>query len=113
MSTKGRRGRRHYHVYVVELDPAILDRRKFREVNPAYVAGKDCLYIGMTGLTPERRFHNHKQGYKANPFVRDYGWSLRPDLYPDGSPFTYREALALEEEVARELRKLGYGVWQH
>lgn len=113
MGAKSRRSRDHYHVYVVELDPAILDRKRFRDANPRYLAGKDCLYVGMTGLSPERRFANHKRGHKANPFVRDYGWHLRPDLYPDGDPFPYAEALRQEEHVARELRRLGYGVWQH
>jgi hypothetical protein len=113
MGAKGRRARRHHYVYVVELDPAILDRRKFRELNPRYVPGRPCVYVGLTGLTPERRFRNHKAGYKANPFVRDYGWHLRPDLYPDGNPFPYAEGMRQEAFVARELRGLGYGVWQH
>jgi hypothetical protein len=99
-------------VYVVELDPAVLARRKFAARNRGHVAGKPCVYVGMTGLTPERRFANHKRGYKANRYVRDYGWHLRPDLYPDGSPFTYREAQRMERLVARELRAIGYAVWQ-
>ena len=90
----------------------MLDRKKFRERNPDYRDGKPCVYVGMTGLTPERRFDNHKRGYKANRFVRDYGWHLRPDLLPDGAPFTYREAESVERDVARELRAIGYGVWQ-
>jgi hypothetical protein len=113
MGAKPRGKRPHYHVYVVELDPAILARKKFRDANPRYVTGKPCVYVGMTGLTPTVRFRNHKRGYKANPFVRDYGWDLRPDLYPDGNPVPYAEGLRQEEYVARELRKLGYGVWQH
>jgi hypothetical protein len=98
---------------VVELDPAILARRKFRQLNPHFVAGKPCVYVGLTGLTPERRFRHHKRGYKANPFVRDYGWELRPDLFPDGNPFSYQEGLRHEVLVADALRKLGYGVWQN
>jgi predicted GIY-YIG superfamily endonuclease len=113
MGLKRRRARPHHFVYVVELDPGILQRKKFREANPNYVRGKDCLYVGMTGLTPERRFQNHKRGYRANSFVRDYGWHLRADLYPDGNPFPYAEAVKQEAYVARELRRLGYGVWQH
>ena len=101
-----------YHVYVVELDPAVLDGKKFAVQNPRYVQGKPCVYVGMTGLTPEKRFRNHKRGYQANRYVRDYGWHLRPDLYPDGSPFTYREAQSVERDVARELRAIGYAVWQ-
>jgi len=107
-----RRRGKHYHVYVVELDPSVLDRKKFRDRNPGYRAGKPCVYVGMTGLTPARRFANHKRGYKANAFVRDYGWELRPDLFPDGNPFTYADAQEMERFVADELRRLGYGVWQ-
>ena len=102
----------HYYVYVVELDPSVLGRKKFAERNPNYTLGKPCVYVGMTGLTPSKRFENHKRGYKANRYVRDYGWELRPDLYPDGSPFTYKEAQSVERDVARELRAIGYAVWQ-
>jgi hypothetical protein len=45
--------------------------------------------------------------------VRDYGWELRPDLFPDGNPFTYADGLRQEEYAARELRRIGYGVWQN
>ncbi|HEX9728771.1 MAG TPA: hypothetical protein VGA37_09735 [Gemmatimonadales bacterium] len=107
-----RRKAAHYSVYVVELDPSVLERQRFAERNPHYRAGKPCVYVGMTGLAPERRFANHKRGYKANRYVRDYGWHLRPDLYPDGSPFSYREAQSVERDVARELRAIGYAVWQ-
>jgi hypothetical protein len=113
VGSKARRPRSHYYVYVVELDPAILQRKKFRDLNPRYVAGKPCVYVGLTGLSPERRFRNHKRGYQANPFVRDYGWELRRDLFPDGNPFTYADGLRQEEYAARELRRIGYGVWQN
>lgn len=107
-----RRRAGRYHVYVVELDPAVLERKKFVARSPAYRPGKPCVYVGMTGLTPERRFANHKRGYKANRWVRDYGWHLRPDLYPDGSPYPYDEAARMERHVAEALRALGYAVWQ-
>ncbi len=102
----------HYHVYIVQLDSKVLERKKFAERNPRYRQGKPCVYVGMTGLTPEQRFRNHKRDYKANRYVRDFGLHLRPDLYPDGSPFNYDEAQRMERHVARELRALGYGVWQ-
>ena len=103
---------KHYHVYVVELDPAVLERKKFMEQNPKYRPGKPCVYVGMTGLSPEKRFENHKRGYKASRWVRDYGWHLRPDLFPDGAPFSYKDAQRMERHVARELRAIGYAVWQ-
>ncbi len=103
---------KHYQVYVVELDPRVLERKAFAARNTDYRAGKPCVYVGMTGLSPEERFANHKRGYKASRYVRDFGIRLRPDLYPDGGPFGYREAQRMERHVARELRVLGYGVWQ-
>ena len=30
----------------------------------------------MTGLTPEKRFENHKRGYKGNKYVERYGERL-------------------------------------
>ena len=31
------------------------------------------LYVGMTGLTPEERFRNHKAGRRASKWVRKHG----------------------------------------
>ena len=52
---------RHAHsVYVIELDPAVLGERRFRERNPNHVEGMPCVYVGMTGLAVEERFANHR-----------------------------------------------------
>ena len=55
----------HYNVYVVLLDPAVGRVRKVRAANPKRDRKKPCVYVGMTGLTPEERFANHKAGTKA------------------------------------------------
>ena len=47
-----------------------------RLINPERDPKKLCVYVGMTGLTPEERFTNHKAGVKCSTFVRRYG--LRP-----------------------------------
>jgi len=49
----------HHHVYVVLLDPAVGRVRKVRAENPKRDPKKRCVYVGMTGLTPEERFANH------------------------------------------------------
>jgi len=103
----------HHHVYVVELDPKVASVRRFREANPAYQDGRMCFYVGMTGLTPEERFRNHKQGHKDSRFVREFGIRLLPELYEKLNPLSYAEAVKKEEDLARALRRRRFGVWQH
>src|SRR4051812_13149861 len=43
--------------------------------------GRAGYYVGMTGLTPEVRFANHKAGIKAARVVRRFGERLVPRLY--------------------------------
>jgi hypothetical protein len=106
-------GRRdHYHVYVVELSNDVLFETKFKKANPGYVAGKPCLYVGMTGLDPDVRFDKHKAGIQANRFVREYGLRLLPELYELYGQMSYDDARALEVELAIDFREAGYGVWQ-
>jgi hypothetical protein len=45
--------RYHHHVYVVALSLDVLYEPRFRRANPDYVTGKPCVYVGMTGLTPD------------------------------------------------------------
>jgi predicted GIY-YIG superfamily endonuclease len=35
--------------------------------------GKAGYYVGMTGLSPEQRFQNHKNGRKAARIVKKHG----------------------------------------
>lgn len=51
--------------------------------------GKAGYYVGMTGLTPEQRFENHKAGLKAARVVRTYGERLVPKLYVHLNPMPY------------------------
>jgi|SRR6185503_17913958 len=101
-----------HHVYVIELDRAVLKNRKFRAANPHHDPAKPPLYVGMTGLTPEIRFERHKYGVKDNSFVRRYGLRLRPDLFAELNPLPYGEAQRMEVVLARELRNDGWAVWQ-
>jgi Protein of unknown function (DUF3553) len=42
------------NLYVVELNPKLFDwERRFFEANLHWIPGKQCVYVGMTGHTPE------------------------------------------------------------
>ena len=42
--------------------------------------------MGMTGLTPEKRFENHKRGYKGNKYVERYGERLAMEFLEREKP---------------------------
>jgi predicted GIY-YIG superfamily endonuclease len=88
----------HHSVYVVYLK------------NPAG-DGRAGYYVGMTGLTPEQRFENHKAGIKAARVVRRCGVRLVPKLYAHLNPMSFAEAVAMEMRLAEELRGRGYQVF--
>jgi predicted GIY-YIG superfamily endonuclease len=73
--------------------------------------GKAGYYVGMTGLSPEQRFDNHKKGIKAARVVRRCGERLVPKLYAHLNPMTYERAQAMEVMLADSLRKRGYAVF--
>jgi hypothetical protein len=104
----------HHNLYVVELRLEVFDKeRRFSEANPHWQPGKLCVYVGMTGLTPEERFRKHLQGEKEAWFVHKYGVRLVPELYRHFNPMPYDLAHVMEPELARQLREQGYGVWQN
>ena len=100
------------YVYVIELDRNVLSHKKFRDRNPDRDPAKACLYVGKTGRTPDERFKQHKAGYKSNRLVEQYGKYLRRRLYEKHNPMTDEEAVAMEVELAEDLRRKGYAVWQ-
>ena len=65
----------------------------------------------MTGLTPERRFANHKAGVKSAGVVRRFGVRLVPLLYEHLNPMPYLDAVRMEAELADSLRKRGFRVF--
>jgi hypothetical protein len=73
--------------------------------------GKAGYYVGMTGLTPEERFENHKKGFKAARVVTKYGERLVPKLYEHLNPMSFDDACAMEVTLAESLRKRGYTVF--
>ena len=73
--------------------------------------GKAGYYVGMTGLSPEQRFQNHKKGQKAARVVTRHGERLVPRLYQHLNPMPYAKAVAMEVALADSLRKRGYVVY--
>lgn len=73
--------------------------------------GKAGYYVGMTGLTPEQRFENHKAGLKAARIVRKYGVRLVPTLYEHLNPMSFEDAVRMEGELAASLKKRGFQVF--
>lgn len=100
----------HHHVYVVLLDPAAGKLRSVRRQNPHADPGKPCVYVGMTGLTPEERFVNHRAGHKDAPVVHRYGVRLLPELYAHLNPLPFEAAVEMEVDLAEDLRRAGYTV---
>jgi len=96
--TQRARRRGHHNVYVVYLRNPLGD-------------GKAAYYVGMTGLTPEDRFQNHKCGIKAARVVKKYGARLVPKLYAHLNPMPYAKAVKMEVALADSLRKRGYVVF--
>ena len=89
--------RDHHSVYVVYLRNPKGD-------------GKAGYYVGLTGLSPEQRFENHKKGIKAARVVRLYGERLafwgsidEQRTLPFGTPAEIRR------EVETRLRTIGRG----
>ena len=107
-----RRTRQRHNVYVIELDGAVLNHARFRNANPERDITKPCVYVGCTGLTPEKRFARHKAGIQANSYVRRYGLRLLPRLYAYANPMPYDAARDMEVELAIALQAEGYAVWQ-
>src|SRR3990172_2654601 len=97
----------HHHVYVVLLDPAVRKIRKVRAENPKRDPKKPCVYVGMTGLTPEERFSNHKAGIKSAYVVKRHGIRLLPELYQHLNPMPYDAAVRMEVDLAEDLRRGG------
>jgi hypothetical protein len=105
----------HHNVYVIQLDKAVMQVKKFMEDNP-HIPPDDThhtpVYVGMTGLPVEERFQNHLRGYKSRGFAHKHGIKLLPKLYEHLNPMTFEDAKMTEKLLADALKKQGYPVWQ-
>jgi predicted GIY-YIG superfamily endonuclease len=104
--------RGHHSVYAIELNPSVMKNRAFRERNPGGAAS-GCLYIGVTGLTPDERFDRHRSGTQSGRFVRTHGVRLRLDLVEGYSRLPHRIAAYMEPRLAAWLRAQAFAVWQN
>jgi len=100
----------HHNVYVVLLAAEAGKKRVVRAANPNRDPNKPCVYVGLTGLDPEKRFENHKHGIKAAAIVKRYGIQLLPELYVHLNPMPYEAAAQMEKDLAEDLRRDGYTV---
>ncbi len=108
-AARRRQGRR---LYVITLDPAVLERREFRQANPGYIEGMPCLYVGITIHAPGDRFEQHKTGYRSSKYPRRYGVELALDLI-EGFDTGGLADDEKEAALADWLRDQGCAVWQH
>ena len=100
----------HHNVYVVLLDSRVVNEKKVQALNPKRDPAKPCVYVGMTGISPEERFQNHKAAHKASHYVQKYGLKLLPEMYEYLNPMPYDAACQMEQDLAEELREQGYTV---
>src|SRR5712692_8989934 len=99
-----RQAEQHHNVYVVLLNAAVSKIRKVRAANPDRDRTKPCVYVGMTGLSPEERFANHKAGTKDAWVVKRFGVLLLPELYAHLNPMPFDAAAQMEKDLAEDLR---------
>ncbi len=103
-----------YNVYVIKLDKEVLKSKKFRERNPHLNPRRACFYVGQTTHDPVTRFKQHKQGYKANSYVKRYGIRLVWRKFQRYNPIeTRKDAEQVERWLTNKLRKKGHGVWSN
>jgi hypothetical protein len=103
-----------YNVYVIELDKEVLISKKFREKNHHMNTKLACYYVGQTTHDPKTSIKQHKIGYKANRFVKKYGFRLVSRKFKKYNPIEKREeAEQIERWLTWKLRRKGHGVWSN
>jgi hypothetical protein len=73
-------------VYVIELRPEVMERKKVAGKNAERRVDKPCVYVGQTAGTPEERFAQHMGGVRSSRIVREYGVRLRPQAVQERRP---------------------------
>ena len=100
-----------YSVYVVLLNPEVLNIPQVRRRNPKRNPLKPCVYVGLSGLRVDRCFDF--QMVDAIPDTwpsRKYGIRLMPELYEHLHAMPYEEAVHMAAKLAADLRAEGYPV---
>ena len=103
-----------YTIYFIELSPEVLSLGRFAEANPGYTYDPTHppLYVGHSVRSPEKRFEQHRSGFKASRYTRGNAIRLRMDLAGSLIFPTRSEAELIEQRHAAILRERGYAVWQ-
>lgn len=96
-----------HHVYVALLDTAVAKFRKVRALSPNRDAIKPWVYVGLTGLSPNVRFANHKARIKSSSLAGRFGVKLLPELY--AVVFEDRRVAPAELRPQTEQRERNHG----
>jgi hypothetical protein len=100
-------------LYVIDLKKSVLGRQSFKAANPDYVAGKPCVYVGVTYLTAQERFEQHMNGIRSSRIVRVYGKHVRVKDCRILLTMTRAHAEKKEAAYAARLRARGWGAWSN
>ena len=101
----------HYSVYVVLLNPEVVNVPQIKRRNRTRDPLKPCLYVGLTGLRVDRCFDYRRAGAIADTWPsHKYGIRLMPELYDHLNPMPYEKALHMARKLAADLRAEGYTV---
>jgi hypothetical protein len=98
-------------VYVVLLNPEVVNTPQIKRRNPQRDPLKPCVYVGLTDLRLDRHFDY--RGVKATPATwppLKYGIRLMPELYEHLKPMPLEKAVHRAEKLAEDLRAEGYTV---
>jgi len=68
------------------------------------------VYVGETGLAPEQRFWNHKNGHKSSKHVRKSGVRLLRPFFDHLEGLSPEDAKCTERELAKALAGAGFWV---
>jgi hypothetical protein len=93
----------HYSVYVVLLNPEVVNIPQIKRRNPKRDPLKPCVYVGLTGLPQGRS--NRRYVAIAQIWIR-----LMPELYEHLNPMPCEKALHMARKLAADLRAEGYTV---
>jgi hypothetical protein len=101
---------RDHHVYVILLHSDVLNGYRGQMINPDARRDMPCLYVGLTGFSPEERFRHHKSGRLPSREVQNHGLCLIPNLYAHLKPLPADRGEEAEKALALYLREQGFAV---
>jgi hypothetical protein len=98
-------------VYVVLVNPKVVNTPQIKRRNPKRDPLKPCVYVGLTGLRVDRYFDYRRVKTNSNTWpLRKYGIRLIPELYKHLNRMPFERAVHRAEKLAADLRAEGYTV---